>query len=224
MTRSRSAGGSCAWPRRSRSSTPSAGSTPRCTSRSGAAAAGSTRSWSSILKRTRADAAFWASLPAGELEPWEPRERRLTADESLPGPDRGRVRGRRGREVAVDLPPLRPHVRDRDEHRGAARLRRPRARRHAPGGAAARRRQARDLQPDPRQARAADRRGVRGRPPPSAPHDRDPGADARLLRPRPGGGRPPRAARRLGLPARARRRRADACRCACSPSPTSTRR
>jgi len=35
----------------------------------------------SLLKRTRADTAFWASLPAGELEPWEPQERRLTADE-----------------------------------------------------------------------------------------------------------------------------------------------
>ena len=26
--------------------------------------------------------AFWGSLPAGELAPWEPRERRLTADEA----------------------------------------------------------------------------------------------------------------------------------------------
>jgi HD-GYP domain-containing protein (c-di-GMP phosphodiesterase class II) len=34
------------------------------------------------LRRTRADTAFWRSLPAGELEPWEPRERRLTADEA----------------------------------------------------------------------------------------------------------------------------------------------
>ena len=35
-----------------------------------------------ILKRTRADTAFWASLPAGDLDPWEPQERRLTADDS----------------------------------------------------------------------------------------------------------------------------------------------
>ena len=41
----------------------------------------------------------------------------------LPGPDRRRVRRRGRREVAVDLPPLRSHLRDRDEHRGAARLR-----------------------------------------------------------------------------------------------------
>jgi HD-GYP domain-containing protein (c-di-GMP phosphodiesterase class II) len=34
------------------------------------------------LERTRGDRAFWDSLPAGELEPWEPQERRLTADEA----------------------------------------------------------------------------------------------------------------------------------------------
>ena len=34
------------------------------------------------LKRTRSDVAFWGSLPAAELRPWEPRERRLTADEA----------------------------------------------------------------------------------------------------------------------------------------------
>ena len=34
------------------------------------------------LKRTRGDTAFWRSLPTGDLEPWEPRERRLTADEA----------------------------------------------------------------------------------------------------------------------------------------------
>jgi HD-GYP domain-containing protein (c-di-GMP phosphodiesterase class II) len=34
------------------------------------------------LRRTRADTAFWRSLPAGELAPWEPDERRLTADEA----------------------------------------------------------------------------------------------------------------------------------------------
>src|SRR5690349_4510599 len=33
------------------------------------------------LRRTGADRAFWSSLPAGELAPWEPQERRLTADE-----------------------------------------------------------------------------------------------------------------------------------------------
>jgi HD-GYP domain-containing protein (c-di-GMP phosphodiesterase class II) len=32
------------------------------------------------LRRTRTDVAFWGSLPAAELAPWEPRERRLTAD------------------------------------------------------------------------------------------------------------------------------------------------
>ena len=177
------------------------------------------------LKRTRADIAFWA-LAAGRragavgAAGAAPDRRR-----GLPGPDRRRVRRRRGREVAVDLPPLRPHVRDRDEHRGAARLRRPRARRHAPRGAAARRRQARDLQPDPRQARAADRRGVRGRPPPSAAHGLDPRAHARLR----AGWRPVAGAHheRLdgsGYPHGLDARRADACRCACSRSPTSTRR
>ena len=34
------------------------------------------------LRRTRSDTAFWRSLPAGELAPWEPGERRLTADEA----------------------------------------------------------------------------------------------------------------------------------------------
>jgi HD-GYP domain-containing protein (c-di-GMP phosphodiesterase class II) len=34
------------------------------------------------LRRTRGDAAFWRSLPAGDLGPWEPQERRLTADET----------------------------------------------------------------------------------------------------------------------------------------------
>ena len=34
------------------------------------------------LKRTRGDVSFWRSLPAGELAPWEPSERRLTADEA----------------------------------------------------------------------------------------------------------------------------------------------
>ena len=34
------------------------------------------------LRRTSADAAFWRSLPAGELAPWEPQERRLTADDA----------------------------------------------------------------------------------------------------------------------------------------------
>jgi len=34
------------------------------------------------LGRTRSDTAFWRWLPAGELAPWEPGERRLTADEA----------------------------------------------------------------------------------------------------------------------------------------------
>jgi HD-GYP domain-containing protein (c-di-GMP phosphodiesterase class II) len=34
------------------------------------------------LERTRTDVAFWGSLRAAELAPWEPRERRLTADEA----------------------------------------------------------------------------------------------------------------------------------------------
>jgi HD-GYP domain-containing protein (c-di-GMP phosphodiesterase class II) len=34
------------------------------------------------LRRTRADAAFWRSVPAGDLAAWEPQERRLTADET----------------------------------------------------------------------------------------------------------------------------------------------
>ena len=34
------------------------------------------------LQRTRADARFWDSLAAGDLAAWEPRERRLTADET----------------------------------------------------------------------------------------------------------------------------------------------
>jgi HD-GYP domain-containing protein (c-di-GMP phosphodiesterase class II) len=34
------------------------------------------------LRRTRSDTAFWRSLPAGDLGPWEPKERRLTADEA----------------------------------------------------------------------------------------------------------------------------------------------
>jgi HD-GYP domain-containing protein (c-di-GMP phosphodiesterase class II) len=34
------------------------------------------------LRRTRGDAAFWRSLPAGDLGPWEPQERRLTADDA----------------------------------------------------------------------------------------------------------------------------------------------
>ena len=33
------------------------------------------------LMRTRGDVSFWRSLPAGDLEPWEPSEQRLTADE-----------------------------------------------------------------------------------------------------------------------------------------------
>jgi HD-GYP domain-containing protein (c-di-GMP phosphodiesterase class II) len=36
----------------------------------------------SALKRTRRDAAFWRSLPAGDLSLWEPPERRLTADDA----------------------------------------------------------------------------------------------------------------------------------------------
>ena len=35
-----------------------------------------------LLERTRGDAAFWSSLPSADLGPWEPRERRLTADEA----------------------------------------------------------------------------------------------------------------------------------------------
>jgi HD-GYP domain-containing protein (c-di-GMP phosphodiesterase class II) len=34
------------------------------------------------LQRFRSDTAFWRSLPAGDLRPWEPSERRVTADES----------------------------------------------------------------------------------------------------------------------------------------------
>ena len=34
------------------------------------------------LLRTRSDRAFWSSLEAGDLSPWEPRERRMTADET----------------------------------------------------------------------------------------------------------------------------------------------
>jgi HD-GYP domain-containing protein (c-di-GMP phosphodiesterase class II) len=34
------------------------------------------------LERTRTDVAFWGSLQAAELAPWEPHERRLTADET----------------------------------------------------------------------------------------------------------------------------------------------
>jgi HD-GYP domain-containing protein (c-di-GMP phosphodiesterase class II) len=34
------------------------------------------------LAHTRGDTAFWRSLPAGRLDPWEPRERRLKADEA----------------------------------------------------------------------------------------------------------------------------------------------
>ena len=56
----------------------------------------------------RDDAAFWASLAEPDLAAWEPPDRLLTADDAPAGPDRRRVRRRRRREVAVDLPPLRP--------------------------------------------------------------------------------------------------------------------
>ena len=116
------------------------------------------------LGAVRRDAAFWESLP----------ERRRRARGSRPTaccrPTRRRldaiavrVRGRRRREVAVDVPPLRPHVPDRARPRRRARRGRRRAARPAPRRAAARRRQARDLQPDPRQARRAHRRRVRPR-------------------------------------------------------------
>ena len=34
------------------------------------------------LRRTRADTAFWRSLPSCDLAPWEPRDRRMVADEA----------------------------------------------------------------------------------------------------------------------------------------------
>ncbi len=140
---------------------------------------------------------------AGPARPAAGRRRRLSR------PDRRRVRRRRGRQVAVDLPPLRSHVRDRDEHREPARLRRRHPRRHAARRAAARHRQARDLQPDPRQARQAHRRRVRPRPPAPAVHAVDPRARAGLPRPRAAGRRPPRAPGRRRLPARPARGAAD---------------
>ena len=132
------------------------------------------------LKRTRSDVAFWGSLPAAELRPWEPRERRLTADEAY----MDRIADAFAGVVDAKSPWTYRHS-DRTcviamsiaallgcEDRGA--------RRHAPRGAAARHRQARDLQPDPRQARAADRGRVRARTPPSAAHGLDPRAHAGL--------------------------------------------
>ena len=90
------------------------------------------------------------------------------------GPDRRRLRGRDRRQVALDLPPFRPHERDRAQHRRGARRRRRHAARPRPRGAAARHRQARRLQPDPRQAGRADRRGVRRGQGARAHHARDP--------------------------------------------------
>ena len=72
-------------------------------------------------------------------------------------PDRRRVRRDHRREVAVDLPALRPRVPDRHGRRRRARRGGPAAARPAPRRAPARHRQARGLQPDPRQARRGSR-------------------------------------------------------------------
>ena len=71
------------------------------------------------------------------------------------------VRPNHRREVAVDPSALRPRPPDRGRHRLTAGLRVDGAAGPGASGAAARHRQARRVQPDPRQPRAAHRRGVR---------------------------------------------------------------
>ena len=120
---------------------------------SGAAADGSIRRWS---PRSTPSATTRASGPRC------PRPRRavgagdrlLPADEAA-WTDRLRVRRRHRRQVALDLPALRPHLHDRARPRGGARRRRRRAAATCAAPRSARRGQARDLQPDPRQARPA---------------------------------------------------------------------
>ena len=104
--RSRSRRGSCASRRRSRSST------RRAARRGAGVAKRRSGGWfdprSSPRWRARRRHGVLGARCRRRPRAVGAEERRLTADEELPGPDRRRVRGRGRRQVPLDLPPLRP--------------------------------------------------------------------------------------------------------------------
>ena len=65
------------------------------------------------LGAVRGDAAFWASLPKGDVGRLGARGPGAHGRRCAAGPDRRRLRRHRRRQVAVDLSPLRSRLRDR---------------------------------------------------------------------------------------------------------------
>ena len=109
--RSRCSGGSSASRRRVEVFARTIGAARRATRwRSSAAAAGSTRRWSTRCSRSATTRAFWGPLEDPRTVPpvaaWEPRRPRADADDDAARPRRRRVRARDRRQVAVHRPPL----------------------------------------------------------------------------------------------------------------------